>query len=192
RGWFFGHYTYTDVLGPRLGAVPVVIPFMWFGLCGVGFLMASLVLWRQPAPPAAGWRTGAPAALMAAMLVTAFDLGADPYFVYSLKAWIMLKRDGAWFGETVRGFQGWMGVSFVIVALFQAIARPRLAGAPATKARNAALLPIIIYAGFIAFQVALAQPAALRVIAFFAMGIPALAAGMAWSQWARQAGRENT
>ena len=22
HGWFFGHYTYTDVLGPRLGDVP--------------------------------------------------------------------------------------------------------------------------------------------------------------------------
>jgi len=26
RGWFFGVYTYTDVLGPKLGVVPVVIP----------------------------------------------------------------------------------------------------------------------------------------------------------------------
>ncbi len=188
RGWFFGDYTYTEVLGPRLGAVPVVIPLMWFGLCSVGFLMASLVLWRQPVPPTATWQSGALAALMAAMLVTAFDLGADPYFVYSLKAWIMLEHDGDWFGETVRGFEGWMGVSFVIVALFQAIARPRLADAPATNVRIAALLPIVIYAGFIAFQVALTQPVALRVIAFFAMGIPALIAAVAWSQWVEQAG----
>jgi uncharacterized membrane protein len=127
--------------------------------------------------------------LLAAMIVTAFDLGADPYFVYVLKAWIMGKKDGAWFGETVRGFEGWMGVGFVIVALFQALARPRLAGVFDTKVRNAALLPILMYTGFIVFQVALTDPVALRVIAFFAMGIPALVAGIAWTQWvARERG----
>lgn len=42
---------------------------------------------------------------LAAMIVTAFDLGADPYFVYTLKAWIMAKTGYAWFGETVQGFR---------------------------------------------------------------------------------------
>lgn len=184
-GWFFGDYSYTDVLGPRLGAVPIVIPLMWFGLCYIGFLMSCLVLWRRPAP-AAGWQAGALAALLAAMIVTAFDLGADPYFVYVLKAWIMGKKDGGWFGETVKGFEGWMLVSFAIVAVFQAVDRPRLVAGTGRAARQAALVPIVVYAGMIVFQVSLTQPVALRVIAFFAMGIPALIALMAWSQWSRQ------
>lgn len=187
-GWFFGDYTYTEVLGPRVGAVPIVIPLMWFGLCYMGFLIACLVLWRQPVPAAAGWKDGALAALLAAMVVTAFDLGADPYFVYVLKAWVMGKKDGGWFGETVKGFEGWMLVSFAIVAAFQAIARPRMAAMADATARRAALVPIVVYASLIVFQVSLAQPVALRVIAFFAMGIPALAASVAWSQWSRQLG----
>jgi len=77
-GWFFGDYTYTEVLGPRVGAVPIVIPLMWFGLCYIGFLMSCLALWCRPAP-AAGWKAGALVAFLAAMIVTAFDLGADPY-----------------------------------------------------------------------------------------------------------------
>lgn len=186
-GWFFGDYSYTGVLGPRLGSVPIVIPFMWFGLCYIGFLMACLVLWRQPAPAAAGWRAGAVTALLAAMIVTAFDLAADPYFVFQLKAWVMAKKDGHWFGETVRGFEGWMIVSFVIVALFQALARPRFdqSSATATKAsmRWAGLAPVLVYAAFIVFQVTQSQPLALRFIAFFAMGIPCLIAAVAWSQW---------
>jgi uncharacterized membrane protein len=187
RGWFFGDYSYTDVLGPRLGAVPVVIPLMWFGLCYTGFLMACLVLWRQPVPPARGWRTGGLAALLAAMIVTAFDLGADPYFVYVLKAWIMAKKDGGWFGETIRGFEGWMSVSFAIVALFLAVAWPRPAAASDTARRRAALLPVVVYAGMIVFQITFTEPVALRVIAFFAMGIPALAAAVAWTQWCGRA-----
>jgi uncharacterized membrane protein len=185
-GWFFGdHYTYTDVLGPRLLGVPWVIPLMWFGLCYIGWLMACLTLWRAPLPPSFGWRPAGLTALLAAMIVTAFDLGADPYFVYVLEAWIMEKKDGGWFGETLRGFEGWMVVSFAIVALFQAVARPRLAtDAAAARARRAALAPILVYFGFIAFQVTQTQPAALRVVALFAMGIPAILALVAWSQWA--------
>lgn len=182
-GWFFGHYTYTEVLGARLGSVPLVIPLMWFGLCHIGLLMACLLLWRKPAPPA-GWQAGALAALLAAMIVTAFDLGADPYFVYQLKAWIMTRKDGQWFGETVRGFEGWLLVSFAIVTLFLALARPR-AKLRDGAARRAALLPIAAYAGLMVFQAAVSQPIALRFIAFFAMGIPALAAAVAWWQWSR-------
>ena len=186
-GWFFGDYTYTEVLGPRVGAVPVVIPLMWFGLAYIGFLMSSLVLWRRPVPPASGWKAGALAAFVAAMIVTAFDLGADPYFVYVLKAWIMTKKDGDWFGETVKGFEGWMIVSFTIVAVFQAVARPVAAAPASVTARAAALVPLLVYAGMMVFQVALTQPVALRVVAFFAMGIPLVIGMMAWSQWCRQA-----
>jgi uncharacterized membrane protein len=185
-GWFFGSYHYTEVLGPRLGAVPMVIPLMWFGLSYIGFLMASLVLWRQPAPPASNWKAGALAALLAAMIVTAFDLGADPYFVYTLKAWIMAEKDGGWFGETVKGFEGWMIVSFAIVALFQAFARPLAVTGTSVAVRRAALAPALIYAGFMVFQAAMTQPVALRIIAFYAMGIPCAIALMAWSQWARR------
>lgn len=183
-GWFFGSYTYTDVLGPRLGAVPLVIPMMWFGLCHIGLVLASLLLWRQPVPPQGGWRTAVLAALMTAMIVTAFDLGADPYFVYVLKAWIMEKKDGGWFGETLRGFEGWMMVSFAITTVFLALARPVLvadAAAPAT--RRAVLVPILLYAFMMVFQVLMTQPAAVRVVALFAMGIPLLATWAAWSQW---------
>ena len=183
-GWWFGQYTYTDVLGPRLGDVPIVIPLMWFGLCHIAFVMASLALWRQPvAHDNSGWQGGALTAVLSAMIVTAFDLGADPYFVFQLKAWIMEKTDGYWFGETVVGFAGWMVVGFAIVAAFQALARPRLA---AVATARAAAIPIAVYAGFIVFQLLVSQPFELRVIALFAMGIPALVAAAACRQWVCQ------
>ena len=184
-GWFFGDYTYTEVLGPRLGAVPIVIPLMWFGLAYIGFLMASLAVWRRPAPPDSGWKAGALAAFLAAMIVTAFDLGADPYFVYILKAWIMAEKDGDWFGETVKGFEGWMIVSFTIVAVFQAIAKPRMVAADGRIARRAALVPILLYGFMLVFQVLMTEPVALKIVALYAMGIPLLIALVAWRQWSQ-------
>lgn len=42
-GWFFGEYIFTDVLGPKLWGVPIVIPMMWFTLAYIGYIMATRV-----------------------------------------------------------------------------------------------------------------------------------------------------
>lgn len=184
RGWFFGRYHYTEVLGPELGNVPVAIALMWFALCWLGYTLASLILWRRPVLTApSGWWARLATAWLAAMIVTAFDLGADPYFVFVLKAWIMDKTDGGWFGETLQGFVGWMVVSFTIVLIFQALFQPRPPKPVEVLARQAALLPLGIYASGLAFQMVFGQPVETRAVAFFAMGLPLFVASIAWWQW---------
>ena len=86
QGWFFGHYTCTDVLGPRLLDVPLVIPMMWFALTYAGYVISNLIVWQSAVDGAPGLGNAAMLSFLAAMIVTAFDLGADPYFVYTLKA----------------------------------------------------------------------------------------------------------
>jgi uncharacterized membrane protein len=183
RGWFFGRYSYTDVLGIQLGNVPVVIPIMWFALCFVAYVMASLLLWRQPVLTRPRWGSALLTAWLAAMIVTAFDLGADPYFVFVLKAWIMEKQDGGWFGETLQGFVGWMLVSCAIVAVFQRFATPKAKVTINAATLLATLIPLGIYASGLVFQMLFGHPIETRAIAFFAMGIPLLVATVGWWQW---------
>ena len=184
RGWFFGRYTYTDVLGPRLGEVPLAIPLMWFAICQMGYVMASLMLWRQPVHTQPTLRSGLLTAWLAAMVITAFDLGADPYFVFVLKAWIMQKTDGGWFGETLQGFAGWMAVALFILCSFQVLSPPRRSPPPTAGAALAVLVPILIYAGGLVFQFILGHPVEIRAIAFFAMGLPVVVASAVWRSWA--------
>lgn len=183
RGWFFGQYRYTDVLGPALGNVPLTIPLMWFALTWLAWLMACLILWRQPVPDTTAWSRRVLSALLAAMIITAFDLGADPYFVYVLHAWIMQRTDGGWFGETLKGFGGWMEVSFVIVLAAQVLVKPKLVASKSQRQRIAVLAPLGIYAACMVFQMYLGHPNETRVVAFFAMGIPLLVALAAWWSW---------
>ncbi len=184
RGWFFGRYHYTTVLGPELGNVPVAIALMWFSLCWIGYAMACLILWRSPTLPApTGWPGRVLTAWLGAMIVTAFDLGADPYFVFVLKAWIMQKTDGGWFGETLQGFAGWLAVSLAIILLFQALFQPRQAAGRGSREKTAALAPIAIYAAGLGFQLMFGHPIETRAVAFFAMGLPAFVALVAWWQW---------
>lgn len=183
RGWFFGRYTYTEVLGPRLGDVPLVIPLMWFALCLVGYVLANLLLWRKPVVVAQGHLAKVTTAALAAMLVTAFDLGADPYFVFVLKAWVMYKKDGGWFGETMQGFAGWLLIAFLIVLIFQYVTKPELAQRRSAGLALAAATPLGIYTSAMVFQMLFSHPVETRAVAFFAMGIPVLVAGVAWWHW---------
>lgn len=187
RGWFFGSYTYTDVLGPRIGAVPFIIPLMWFALSYIAYVIANLIVWQTPSDAQLGnpvpLHQQITMSLLAAMIVTAYDLGADPYMVYTLKAWIMSETDGWWFGETLQGFVGWMLVSFTIVALFRASLR-KLPPVPALTATPwHMLVPLAIYGGNMVFQACLGTPVETRTIAVFAMGIPLLTALCGWARW---------
>lgn len=183
HGWFFGDYDYTDVLGWRLGEVPMVIPLMWFSLTYTGYVLANLIVERTAVDDASGWADMLLLSFLAAMIVTAFDLGADPYFVFTLKAWIMAKTDGGWFGETIQGFVGWMLVSFVILMLFRLSLRRWPLQRKLAFSRRDAFVPLGLYAGFMVFQMLVSQPLELRVIAFFAMGIPLLSAVAGWRHW---------
>jgi uncharacterized membrane protein len=183
HGWFFGHYTYTEVLGPRLGDVPIVIPLMWFSLTYACYVITNLIVWQSPVDGTRGLGHAAMLSFLAAMIVTAFDLGADPYLVYTLKAWIMTKTDGAWFGETVQGFFGWVFVSFVIIFGFRMSVR-KLALQPSSPfLRRHALVPLALYGSNMVFQMILGNPVEIRSIAPFAMGIPLLCALAGYQRW---------
>lgn len=187
-GWFFGRYTYTSVLGPRLGSVPIVIPMMWFVLTYTGYVLATLMLWRRPVDDGDALPRAAFTSLIAAMIVTAYDLGADPFLVYVMKAWIMAKTDGDWFGETVQGFVGWTVIGFAILFAFRVWIR-RVEPAPWTPAAARAVwVPMLVYGGSLAFQVTFGYPVETRSVAVFAMGIPWLCAVHGYLQWRADAG----
>lgn len=194
-GWFFGDYTYTDVLGPTVGSVPFVIPLMWFVLTYIAYVLANLMVWQTPSDGAASLGQTLTQSFLAAMIVTAYDLGADPYLVFKLKAWVMHKPDGWWFGETLQGFVGWMFVSFTIVFLFRLTLRLRshrplaaAGGCADMFTRVHTLVPLAIYGGNMVFQACLGVPVETRTIALFAMGIPLLTALFGWSRWQMPAG----
>jgi putative membrane protein len=187
RGWFFGKYTYTAVLGPTLSRVPVVIPLLWFSLVYMGYVIANLIVWRAPIDASVRLRDMAWMSLLTAFIVTAYDLGADPYLVYVEKAWIMEKTDGWWFGETVQGFFGWVLVAFTITLTFRLIVRVIPPRPVVTFTRRHALLPVLAYFGFAMFQVFKGHPPETRSIAVFAMGIPILAALAGWTHWKEMA-----
>lgn len=182
RGWFFGDYYYTEVLGARLGDVPLVIPLMWFSLTYAGYVIANLIIWQTPVYRPQSVGQAAFLSFLAAMVVTAFDLGADPYLIKALDAWRMVKQ-GDWFGETMQGFVGWVFVSFCIVSTFRWAVRHVPLASTAGMRRRDVLVPLAMYGTGMVFQMALGVPPETRAIAPFAMGIPLMCALAGLHRW---------
>ena len=97
---------------------PSSIPLMWFALHlrrlrdGQPDRLADRRSTAQPPLGADGLR----ASLLAAMIVTAYDLGADPYMVFVLKAWIMTEdRTAAGSARPCRASPAGCSWRFVII-----------------------------------------------------------------------------
>ncbi|HKP10510.1 MAG TPA: carotenoid biosynthesis protein [Blastocatellia bacterium] len=109
-GLIFGGYGYTDALGPRLLAVPVVMASAWMVL--VGYVREMLrpfeLSWPAEVVIAAAW-------------MTAIDLLIDPLAAGPLGYW-RWAAPGAYYGVPARNFLGWFLVSLLIFALVKGFA----------------------------------------------------------------------
>ena len=112
-GIIFGAYRYSNLLGPMLLGVPLIIPFSWFMLLYPSYCMANFLIDRQIVSTSTSTITKVIGlAGLAALIFTSWDLMADPLAVaYGQWTWL---EGGAYFGIPIRNFIGWLGTSFTI------------------------------------------------------------------------------
>jgi putative membrane protein len=113
-GYPFGRYYYTDVLGPKLFLVPVLIGGAYTGAGYLSWTVAHVLLDRiDPSNRSAIWALPA----VGAVLMVSWDLSLDPSASTIGKAWIWIEG-GAFFGVPVQNFVGWYLTVFIFLALF--------------------------------------------------------------------------
>jgi putative membrane protein len=181
-GFIYGAYHYTDVLGVKLGHVPLLIPLAWYMMIYPSWCLALSITRQAPAPVAGTQRAerGRPGLLgisfLAAMIMTAWDLVADPLLSGpSIKAWIW-EKGGPYFGIPLRNYGGWMITTFVVYLvyrLFERSARPR-SGSPQGPLMSA--LPFVAYASVMISNSVANERKEMVVIGLLAMGLPLCAA----------------
>lgn len=105
----FGRYTYTNMLGIKLGAVPLPIPFAWLlavpGAIAVAHLLRMHGWWRVPAT---------------ALLVVIFDLAIEPFAAHVAGYWRWLD-DGFFYSIPFANFVAWGATGFVLAAITLAL-----------------------------------------------------------------------
>ncbi len=169
-GWIFGAYHYSDLLGPKLGHVPVLIPLGWFMMIYPSWRVARALLQGLNTHV---WPGMVLQAAVAAVTMTAWDVVMDPGMSTAGANWVW-ENGGAYYGVPRHNYLGWLVTTFLVYLIAGFLwkkADPRYA-----EERWFPALPVLVYALFAARYVANNYYAALQMVAIFAMGLPALLA----------------
>ena len=114
-GFPFGHYFFTDAMGPKISGVPIFLGLAYLGMGYLSWIVASLILgWEHR--DLTGWRVVALPAF-AALVMTSWDFSMDPVWSTIVRAWIWTDG-GSYFGVPISNFVGWYGNVFLIYVLF--------------------------------------------------------------------------
>ena len=164
-GLVYGRYHYSEMLGPKLGHLPILIPLVWFVMIYPSWVVARGVLGAIDTCRLPGI---AALAAVAALVMTAWDLVMDPGMA-AAGNWVW-ERGGAYFGVPRWNYAGWLLMTFLVylAAGWLGLTRAGLRGTP----RGFAALPVAVYALFALRYIVASRIPALGVIALLAMGTP--------------------
>ena len=176
HSWLFGTYYYTELLGPRLAGVPLVVPLAYFMMMYPSYVITNLMVFGHPVMTMATTLPRVAAvSLLTALVMTAWDLTNDPLMADQVKAWVW-PLGGPYFNIPLQNFRGWILVVFIVVfgcrITERFVARKPL-GPPW---RIVTLGSLIGYGLFLLTDTIAGFPSGTRIIAPFAMGIPLLTA----------------
>jgi uncharacterized membrane protein len=124
-GFPFGHYYFTEVMGPKILVVPVFLGLAYVGMAYLSWTLARLIL-EETQRPLAGSRV-ITLALLASAIMVSWDLSMDSVWSTIVRAWIW-PRGGIYFGVPLTNFLGWFVTGYVFYQLFAVYLRNRSAG----------------------------------------------------------------
>jgi putative membrane protein len=168
-GFPYGRYYFTDVMGPKLFAVPIMLGLAYLGMGYLSWTLARVILGDMRAPIAGSRLVTLP--LIASFIMVAWDLTMDAVWSTIVHAWIWLDG-GAYFGVPPSNFLGWYLAVYVFYQLFALYLR----GRPA----NAASLPPGYWHLAVLFYAASAAGNLLLLIPQPGPAVVADAAGTPW------------
>ncbi len=175
-GLIYGPYHYTDVLGVKLGHVPLLIPLAWFMMIYPSYVIATLIVDDRPTGSRGGLKHIIWLSFLSAVVMTAWDLVVDPVLSGpSFRAWIW-EQGGPYFGIPVQNYLGWLLTTFTVYLIYR-LFEWRVGPQPLGSLTPAiAAMPLIAYGSIMISNSLAGGPEALRVIGPFVMGLPLIAA----------------
>jgi len=121
-GFPFGHYYFTDLMGPKLFVVPIQLGLAYLGMAYLSWTLARLILGGMRNPMNGSRVVTLP--LVAAFIMVAWDFSQDPVWSTILHLWIW-QQGGAYFGVPASNFFGWFLTVYVFYQLFALYLRGR-------------------------------------------------------------------
>jgi len=119
-GFPYGHYYFTDLMGPKLSVVPITLGLAYVGMAYLSWTLARLILGEVQAPLHGHRVVTLP--VVAAVIMVAWDVCQDPVWSTVLHAWVWL-QGGTYFGVPISNFFGWFLTTYIIYQLFALYSR---------------------------------------------------------------------
>ena len=153
-GFPFGSYYFTDVMGPKLFHVPILLGLAYVGIGYISWTLALLILKETRGQLAGATIFTVP--VVASFIMVAWDFSTDAVWSTLVHCWICPKG-GAFFGVPVSNFLGWYFTVYVFYQLF-ALYLSRQSLEPNPLPRSFWRMPILFYTVCAAGNVLLAIP----------------------------------
>ena len=170
-GMVYGKYHYTDVLGAKLGHVPIIIPVAWFMMIYPSFIIANFMASGSISKSRNRISQIIWLSMISAVVMTAWDLVIDPYLSGpTQRAWIW-ESEGQYFGVPLQNFAGWVSTTFTIYFLYLLLER-KTASHSNYLTKKIMVMPILAYGIMMISNIIPGEPPALRFIGPVVMGIP--------------------
>jgi hypothetical protein len=114
-GFPFGHYHFTEVMGPKILHVPVFLGMAYVGMGYVSWILGLLIAGDVDGPLKGRRVVTRP--LIAAGVMVAWDLSMDAVWSNIGRGWVW-HDGGAYFGVPVSNFLGWYFTVYCIYQVF--------------------------------------------------------------------------
>src|SRR6266581_8999028 len=121
-GFPFGHYYYTDALGPKVTLVPLLIFPSYIAFGYLAWVLSTLIvgIFRRGST----MFTAVAVPLVASFMMVAWDLSLDPIASTINQTWIWT-QGGGYFGVPISNFLGWSLTVYIFFQLFALYLRKR-------------------------------------------------------------------
>ena len=164
-GFPFGRYYFTDLMGPKVSVVPIMLGLAYLGMAYLSWMLARLILGNTKS---LGRFRIVTLPVVVSFIMVAWDLSMDPVWSTILHAWIWVKG-GAYFGVPVSNFVGWFLTVYVVYQLFALYLGRRSAAVNRLPARYWRMA-VIFYGVSAAGNILLAIPQNRAAIVYDATG----------------------
>jgi putative membrane protein len=122
-GFPFGHYRFTNLMGPKVFDLPILLALAYLGMGYLSWALGLVILECQDRPLSGKKIVLLP--LAASFIMTAWDLSMDPVWADIDRAWVW--RDGGlYYGVPISNFFGWFLAVYIFYQLFALYLRRRV------------------------------------------------------------------
>lgn len=121
-GFPFGHYRFTELMGPKLFGLPLLLALAYAGMGYLSWVLALIILEYQSDRLLAKKVILLP--LTASFVMISWDLSMDPVWADIDHAWVW-RDGGSYFGVPISNFCGWFLTTYIFYQLFALYLRSR-------------------------------------------------------------------